>query len=152
MSDVRVLLAETCPSLSHRSTLTFQVGVRPDESIALRLTANSARGYFADDWAPWLDILDRLKQADCITGSTLQPMFLGKSINTGGFLLAVLRHFGVVRLDSDHGRGYVLANVDAFMERMAPLVASRVSLGLDARPTRIRGSRKLLAMPSADAP
>jgi hypothetical protein len=151
MFDIRVLLVETCPSLSHRSTLSFQVGLRADDVLVLRLIANSANGMFSDDWATWPDVQALLVEGEALTFSTLQPLFAGKSINTGGFMLAVLRHLGVVVADAEAGRGYAVGNAGAFMERMQALAASKVSLGLDARPGAIRGRRKLVSMEQLNA-
>lgn len=62
--DIRVLRVETCPSLSHRSTLTFQVGCRAEGAVVLRLVANSAKGHFADDWVAWVDVLEHLPDGE----------------------------------------------------------------------------------------
>lgn len=151
MSDIRVLLVETCPSLSQRSTLTFQIGVQAGDVVVIRLVANSAKGYFSKDWVSWPDVQALLTDAESLTCMTLHPLYMGQSINSCGFLLAVLRHLGVVQPNAELGRSHVVADLNALMARMAPLVASKGSLGLDARPAGIRGRRKLLAMPSADA-
>ncbi|MDI4635529.1 hypothetical protein J7U46_20870 [Pelomonas sp. V22] len=151
MLDIRVLLAETCPSLSHRSTLTFQFGMRADETFVLRLVANSSKGMFSNDWVTWPDVQALLVEGETLTFATLHPLFEGKSINTSGFLLAVLRHLGVVQADVETGRGYVAGNAEALMERIQALAASKVSLGLDARPGSIRGRRKLVAMEQPNA-
>lgn len=151
MSEIRVLLVETCPSLSHRSTLSFQIGVRDDDAFVLRLTANSAKGMFSDDWVAWPEVQALLHDGDALTFATLHPLFEGKSINTSGFLLAVLRHLGVVQADTETGRGYAIANAEAFMDRMQALATSKVSLGLDARPGAMRGRRKLVSMEQLNA-
>jgi len=148
--DIRVLRVETCPSLSHRSTLTFQVGCRADGAVVLRLVANTAKGHFADDWVAWVDVLEHLPNGEPLSNSSLQPLFSGKSINTGGFLMAVLRHLGVVQGDVERGRGYVLADPKDFEMHARSLVASTISLGLDARPGSGKGKRKGIAMAAAD--
>lgn len=151
MSDIRVLLVETCTSLSQRSTLTFQIGIQAGDEVVMRLVANTGKGYFSKDWVSWPDVQARLTDAESLSCMSLQPLYMGQSINSGGFLLAVLRHMGVVQPNAELGRSYVVADLDALMTRMAPLVSSKVSLGLDAKPVGIRGRRKLVAMPSADA-
>lgn len=146
MVNIRVLLVETCPSLSHRSTLTFQVGVRDDEALAFRLVANTAKGHFSDDWMAWPDMAEVLEAEEALTCSTLQPLFAGKSINTGGFMLAVLRHLGLVQAGAEGSRAYVVADANDFLARCGELVAAKVSLGLDARPGPGKGRRKAIAM------
>lgn len=150
MSDIRVLLVEACPSLSHRSTLTFQVGVRNDDTVALRLVGNSAKGRFSDDWVAWPDLAEVLQAEEALTCSTLQPLFAGKSINTGGFMLAVLRHLGVVQASPEGSRSYVGMDISAFLARCHELIESKVSLGLEARPGSGKGRRKAIAMVAAD--
>lgn len=152
MSDIRVLLVETCPSLSQRSTLTFQIGAREGDVVVVRLVANTGKGYFSKDWVSWPDIQTHLKCSESLSCTTLHPLYIGQSVNSGGFLLAVLRHMGVVQAIAEVGRSYEVADLNALMTRMAPLLTSKVSLGLDARPAGIRGRRKLVAMPSVDAP
>lgn len=150
MSNIRVLLVEACPSLSHRSTLAFQVGVRSDDALTLRLVANSAKGRFADDWVAWPDLAEVLQTEEALTCSTLQPLFAGKSINTGGFMLAVLRHLGVVQVGPEGSRSYVGMDTHAFLARCSELIGSKVSLGLDARPGSGKSRRKAIAMAAAD--
>lgn len=150
MLDIRVLLVEACPSLSHRSTLTFQVGVHNDDSLALRLVANTARGRFSDDWVAWPDVAALMPADEALTCSTLQPLFAGKSINTGGFMLAVLRHLGVVQAGAEGSRSYVAMDTSAFLARCRELMEAKVSLGLDARPGSGKGRRKAIAMAAAD--
>jgi hypothetical protein len=148
--DIRVLLVEACPSLSHRSTLTFQVGVRDDDSLALRLVANTAKGRFSDDWVAWRDVAELLPAEEALTCSTLQPLFAGKSINTGGFMLAVLRHLEVVQAGPEGSRSYVGVDTSAFLARCRELIEAKVSLGLDARPGSGKGRRKTIVMVAAD--
>jgi len=150
VTDISVLLVETCPSLSHRSTLTFQVGVRDDEALVLRLVANTAKGHFSDDWVAWPDVAELLQAEEALTCSTLQPLFAGKSINTGGFMLAVLRHLKVVAPGAEGSRAYVAADASAFLARCHELAASKVSLGLDARPGSGKSRRKAIAMVAVD--
>lgn len=151
MPEIRVLLVDTCPSLSHRSTLTFQLGVRDDEAFVLRLVANSSKGMFSNDWVTWPEVQALLVEDEMLTCSTLHPLFEGKSINTAGFLLAVLRHLEVVLPNADAGRGYVASDAEGFMERMKALAATPVSLGLDARPNAMRGRRKVVLMERPNA-
>lgn len=150
MLDIRVLLVETCPSLSQRSTLTFQVGAHTDETLALRMVANTAKGRFSDDWVAWPDVAEVLQLEEALTCSTLQPLFAGKSINTGGFLLAALKHLGLVVPGDEGSRAHVAADATAFLARCAELVACKVSLGLDARPGPGKGRRKAIAMVVVD--
>ena len=107
-TNVRTLKAGTCPSLSGKSKLGYEIGCDTDSSIQVRIAKNSGSGYYSKDWIG----MDRVQQVlgkhggKPITFNTLLPIFEGKSINTAGFLLAVLKHEGLVRLMVDRRRCY----------------------------------------------
>ena len=39
--DIKVLKTATCPTLSGKSTLTYQIGLTPESVVHLRITKNS---------------------------------------------------------------------------------------------------------------
>lgn len=141
MINIRVLMVEACASLSHRSMLTFQIGTLADGNFALRLVENTGKGHFSDAWIAWPAVLERIQAQDVLSCSTLQPLFEGRSINTGGFLLAVLRHLGVVELQ-ESGRGYRCLDLSAFSSRMTALMTSSASLPPEARPAPPKPRRR----------
>jgi len=120
--------------------------MRNEDALALRLVANTAKGRFSDDWVAWPDLEAVLQAEEALTCSTLQPLFAGKSINSGGFLLAVLRHLGVVQAGPEGTRGYVGRDTTAFLARCRELIESKVSLGLGARPGSGKGRRKAVVV------
>ncbi len=124
--------------------------MRGGEGLVLRLVANTAKGRFSDDWADWSGIAELMKAEEALTCSTLQPLFAGKSINTGGFLLAVLRHLGLVAPGAEGSRAHVATDANDFLARCRELAESNVSLGLDARPGPGKGRRKAIAMVAVD--
>lgn len=105
---IRVVRDATCPSLSGRSTLSYEVGAGPNAETYLRLTKNTGNGYFNTDWVSWESVRQVLQEsADRpITFYTLGPLFEGKSVNTAGFLLAVLKGEGLVQRRADNPRVY----------------------------------------------
>ena len=52
-AEVRVLRAATCPSLSGKSTLTYELGCDGASALQLRIAKNSGRGMFSTAWVPW---------------------------------------------------------------------------------------------------
>ena len=50
--EMRILKSATCKSTSGKSTLTYQVGCLPDSTVHLRISKNSAAGFFNDEWMP----------------------------------------------------------------------------------------------------
>jgi len=149
MAGIRVLLVDTCPSLSRRSVLTFQAGLGEEQGLVLRLVANSGKGCFSKDWAPLSSMEELLSTQEPLTHSALQPLFQGRSVNTSGFLLAVLRHVGALAPDSEDPRRLQLADLTGFRTRLETLASSSVSLGEDARPQSQRARRKVTPIDAA---
>lgn len=149
MAGIRVLLVDTCPSLSRRSVLTFQAGHGDEQGLVLRLVANSGKGCLSKDWAPLNSMEELLSTEEPLTHSALQPLFQGRSVNTSGFLLAVLRHVGALTPDAGDPRRLRLADLTGFRTRLETLASSSVSLGEDARPQLQRGRRKVTPIDAA---
>ena len=97
-----VVKEATCPSLSHLSILTYQVGKTPD---SLRVISNSGNGYFSSEWVSLKAIHTVLEEDDFIW-SALCPLFKGKSVNTACFLMAVLLAEGLGPTSKEKPRRY----------------------------------------------
>lgn len=147
----RVLKVGSCPSLSARSTLTYQVACTSDGDLLLRLVSNTGNGVFSKEWVRFA-LMDELLVADApLTFGTLQPLFKGLSVNTGGFLLAVLKSLNVIRPNADNPRVNDRGDVESFLSELRALMASSVSLGEDARPDAPKGRRKVITLPKGAA-
>jgi len=134
VSDVRVLKIATCPSLSGRSTLTYHLGVSPDSDIKLRVFANSGGGFFSQEWIPLKaiqQILEKRTVANPVVSSSFGGLFAGKSVNTTGFILAVLKHLGLVKPISGKPRCYEAIDPGALMGELKTLIESSVDLNTD---------------------
>lgn len=141
----RVLKVGSCPSLSGRSTLGYQIGVFGGE-LQLRLISTTGAGFYSKEWVPFASI-DALLVADkALTFSSLQPLFPGRSVNTGGFLLAVLKGLGLVKPMEDNPRCHERGDIDGFLAELQQLITSNVSLGEDARPDAPKGRRKVITL------
>ena len=118
----RVLKTATCPSLSGKTTLTYEIGANGAEILA-RVTRSSGSGTFSKDWVALSRIHAALEKngAKPITLATLGPLFRGLSANTAGFLLAVLKHEGLVRAREDQARAYERLDGKAFFAEVAKL-------------------------------
>src|SRR5687768_7039354 len=105
---VRVLRAATCPSLSGKSTLTYELGCDDKAGLQLRIAKNSGKGMFSAAWVPWERVGALLEgHGDKpVTSHSLWPLFKGTSVNTAGFLLAALKQEGLVRVLDGKARGY----------------------------------------------
>jgi hypothetical protein len=135
-TDIRILKAGSCESVSGKSTLNYHIGGSPDGAIHLRVHANTAAGFFSQEWVP----LESIEKAlgSHFTSSALQSVFTGKSQNTPAFMLAVLLGEGLAVRATDKKRCY--SKVDA-----APYIAEIKSLmesNTDDKPDKKASARK----------
>jgi len=95
----------TCPSLTGRSTLSFAIGRHTeDATLHLAITGNSGGGMWCKDWTAASAIQDIVLGEGQLRSSDFHDLHPGKSINTGGFILAVLRALGLERPSADNSR------------------------------------------------
>lgn len=105
--EITVDYQGNCPSITGRSTLTFEVGrlFLGEHAVPhMRIASNSGGGMFCKDWAPIAHVDAILAKADPVTARTFNEVHPGKSINTGGFYLAILKDLGVVQPKDDNTR------------------------------------------------
>jgi hypothetical protein len=141
--SIRILKIATCPSLSGKSELTYHIGCDSQGDILFRVNANSGSGYFNKEWITSARIGKVLGESSNITSFTLQPTYKGKSLNNGGFLMAVLKHEGLVLASGDeNARTYQLGDPSRFMAEMKTLIDSGVNLDVDAKPAKSASVKK----------
>jgi hypothetical protein len=118
---VTVLKSGTCPSLSGRSKLAFEFGTDSQSTWHVRIAKSSGTGYFSKAWTP-LEHVQRVLQKNAtkpVTCHTLGPVFKGQSVNTAGFVLAALKHVGLVEPCADNPRAYQVTDGKAFFTELA---------------------------------
>ena len=105
LSPIQEIYTGECPSLSGLSTLTYAIGRHPeDQSLHLRIVANTGGGMFCEDWSSG-SAIDALVQSNTVLISrSMCELHAGRSINTGGFVLSVLKHLGLVRVNVENSR------------------------------------------------
>jgi hypothetical protein len=131
----RIIKIATCPTCSGKATLTYYFGCNDDKQVYIRIVANSGGGFFSDEWIKIAEIQAALEGAPFpVTSFPLIKLFIGKSVNTPGFLLAVLKHEGLVKLLEDKIRGYEKLDPAPFMLELDKLVSSDVSLKPESVP------------------
>jgi len=107
------LKKDACESLSGRSTLTYEVGQTKD-GLMLRITGNSGGGQFNNHWVPLADLQQCLEaQEKPFSTRAVKPLFKGQSVNTAGFLLAALKHLGLLEAKEE---GYVWVKASQALE------------------------------------
>jgi hypothetical protein len=142
---LRIIKITTCPTCSGKATLTYHVGCNDDKQVYIRIVANSGGGFFSDEWIKLTDIQAVLDGAPFpVTSFPLIKLFIGKSVNTPGFLLAVLKHEGLVKLLEGKIRGYEKIDPAPFMLELDKLVSSDVNLKPESVPTIKKISPTLL--------
>ena len=90
---ITVLKTATCETLTRKSRLTYQVGTLPDGEAYVRIHKNSGNGFFSPEWVSLADIqktIAKIPAGKPVTAIILDSLFQGRSVNTPGFLLAVL--------------------------------------------------------------
>jgi len=126
-TGINIVKVDSCPSLTGKSTLTYHIGLNADE-IQIRVHANTGGGYFSKEWIAFSVIQDVLtKQTKPFSSMLLKPLFNGKSSNTPAFLLAALKHLGVIK-DSEE-KGYECGDIAKF-------AAEIESLSAEEKPTK----------------
>jgi hypothetical protein len=147
--DIKVLKTATCPTLSGKSTLTYQIGISPESVVHLRISKNSGAGFFSDEWIALDDILATLKKLrkdTPITAYYLSELFQGKSVNTPSFLLSVLKQLKVVRQLPKNKRHHELLDPMPFLDQVTQLMdtsaksggATRKALGAAIKKASVR--------------
>ncbi|QKS28867.1 MAG: hypothetical protein HT579_08015 [Candidatus Accumulibacter similis] len=141
--SLRILKVGRCPTVSGKSTLTYHVGCTAESAIQIRLYANSGNGFFNQDWIPWTAIQERLKPQSgesTFTSQVLHALFRGKSLNSPGFLMAVLKAEGVVKPSTVKGRCYEATKDARFLAEIERLMASAVDAA--AKPATSRPKKQ----------
>lgn len=122
MTTHNILKTAACESISGRSTLTYQIGIEIEsKAFQIRLSDNSGNGYFSDDWIS-LDKLSEIAiQDNFINAFTINQLFNGKSVNTGGFLIAALKQEGFIKASTNSKRSFVLNEESSLIDELTKL-------------------------------
>jgi hypothetical protein len=129
VSEPRVVKIAVCPSLSGRTDITYHIGCRDKDDVCFRIWGTSGKGVFSKEWVCASDIHKVLGQHKALNATTLLPVFkVGRSVNTTGFLLAVLKSEQLVAQSSEEAHKYVRVQSEQFVAEMDALIKSGVSL------------------------
>lgn len=144
--EVTILKVGTCESLSGRSVLGYHIGYKGSapigegpgfrQGIQFRIHENSGSGLFSDDWVSVSDlqvVFDREESELPVSAALINSVFSGKSVNTAGFLLAVLKAEGLVKQMEDKKRNYVCVNSEAFFNEIRELAGAAIPLAEEAQ-------------------
>ena len=105
VDPIEVIYQGECQSLSGRSTLTYAIGRHTeDRTLTLAITGNSGSGMWAKEAASGRAIQDIVLGEEGLTSKVFQALHPGRSINTGGFVLAALKDLGLIRANTENTR------------------------------------------------
>ena len=142
----RILKTASCPSLSSKSTLTYNIGCNAEGEIQFQVIANDGGGFWNDDWVAQQSIqavLDSQGHGHDITSASFRSIYPSKSNNSPGFLLAVLKNIGLVRPSTTNQRCYELGSPKEFIAEVNALLASAPELGMAATANATDASKTL---------
>lgn len=135
---MRILKVATCPTLSGKGELTYHIGSNTEADICFLVTANSGGGFFSIEWVSLKAIQATLEQAaQPLTSYALRHLFKGKSANNPAFLMAALKHEGLVVSHPEKQRCYDRVNLASFVAEMGKLQASNVNITVEAKTEQI---------------
>ena len=103
-ASIRVLKNDTCPSLTARSTLGYQLGLKDESELYLRLVSNTGSGFFSKEWVACSVIEQLITGSAELTSTSFKAIFPNKSVNTGGFVMAVIKALGLIQTNPQNSR------------------------------------------------
>ncbi len=101
---IRVLKEGSCPSLTGRSTLGYELGLDDQSELYLRLVSNTGSGFFSKEWVACSVIEQLITGASELTSTSFKALFPHKSVNTGGFVMAVVKALGLIQTNVGNSR------------------------------------------------
>ena len=123
---VQLIHTGKCPTLSERSTLTFQVGVL-DGNTYIRVYSNTGGGMHSKTWIPVAEILGLLEKhpkGGTVTSYALHKLFVNRSANDAPFYFAVCLYLKLVNL-GEKKRQYAYDSSDAFLAQVDKFKAAK---------------------------
>ena len=114
---MKTIKQDNCPGRSGNNTLTYEIGMKHDQTFWLRLVKSSGGGFLCKDWISVDAAMETLKKAASpFTSYALHKLYTGKSINSPSFLMAALRHEELVTPDEIKRQAFVGDNINIALE------------------------------------
>lgn len=126
---LRVLKSASCPTLTGTSELSYHIAVNAEEVLYLKLSSNTGSGHFSDEWIAYNDAKSAFPLGPT-SSIPLRKLFKNKSLNSSGFLLAILLNLGIVEPVPGKLRRYQTCPDEAFLKLMDILIQSGEDLSI----------------------
>ena len=136
--EMRILKTGECPSLSGKSTLSYNIGSNNDNNVHVALTGNTGKGIFNKDWIALEEIHTLLANQEKVTSGSLHELFDGRSSNSAGFFLAALLKEGVLKV-SPGNKHYNLVSQAEFKK----IVQALIEAAPEEKPAKKKTGKKL---------
>ena len=143
--SITVAKTGTCDTITKKSKLTYQIGTLPDGEVYFRIHKNTGNGLFSREWIALTDIqkaLSKIPVGKPVTAIMLNDLFTGKSVNTPGFLLAVLVQEKILLPMKGKKRSHEPVDPEEIVEWISQLRSGKAKPKTAARKKASAASRK----------
>jgi hypothetical protein len=116
-SEIEIVATQKTKTISGKTTLTYHLGKDEESNPWVRAWSSSGSGFFSNEYlliSRIIEILEQQKGAS-FTSFVFQPLFKGKSVNTPGFLVAILLAEKIIALEPGKQRKYVYVSADKLL-------------------------------------
>ena len=82
--DLKIVSTSKCPTVSGKSTLTYNISIDDEAHFYIRIFGNSGAGFFSREWIPMdavKELLGNIPDEHEITSLHLTPLFKSGSAN-----------------------------------------------------------------------
>jgi hypothetical protein len=131
---MRIIKNGACSSLSGLSEITYQIGYPVDatdvSAVCFKISGNSSSGKWNPNWISIASIertLAKIPPEQSFTAAAFNPLYVGGSANSGGFLGSILLALGLIAR-VPNGRSYVRDSGEMFWADIEKALAGGVSL------------------------
>jgi hypothetical protein len=156
-TPIKVLKEATCSTLSgsDKAQLTYQILSNDAGDIYIKVTGNKGGGFWASENTPYAAIAALIANSDSderLTAWSLKGLFVGKSSNSPGYLLSVLRAEALVEPLPGKKRQHVACDPADFLANVQRLKAGGGPLKKPARKSKAKPTPKAKAKSPRKSP
>lgn len=128
-ASIKILETAKCKTVSEKSDLTYNIALNEKGQAMIRIASNTGGGFWSKEHVyigAIVDCIQSVPEDQSITSIHLFKLFVGKSQNTPGFLLAVLLKEGLLEPLGKKRQYKVSAQgVDKFLEKVNKLKSAK---------------------------
>ena len=127
--SVTIIQTGKCDSISEKSQLTYDIALDDKGQAMIRIASNTGGGFWSKEYihvSTIIDVIESVPEDQSITSVHLFKLFVSKSQNSPGFLLAVLVKEGLL-VSSGKKRQYRMnkPGVEKFLAKIDKLKSAK---------------------------